>query len=508
MSAIINTNIDSLNSQRQLTRSQGDLSTALQRLSSGLRINSAKDDAAGLAIADRFTSQIRGLDQARRNANDGISLAQTAEGSLSSMADMLQRVRELAVQSANETNSASDRAALQNEVANLTAELNRMAQTTQFNGRNLLDGTFTSAQFQVGANANQTITATSQNFLTSAYGSYRMGSLEEGDDTTHTTNGDLVKGSTTTNVITTFSATNTTRLTGTTFTVNGSLGSQAITYAATDTAKIVAGAVNAKSALTGVTATARTEIQMLSFTAAKSYSVAVTADNTTAVTVAFTVGASVNSDGLSAAVAAFNDVSSKTGVTARVDDGGTSIILTNAAGNNITLANAASGSTSFNLASYTGGGNATASGAVATGATALVQGQLTLDSDKTFNVSGATANDWFTAATGASQQQAVQYADVSNKDAANRTIALIDGALQNVATQRARYGALQNRFESTVKSLMTASENMSASRSRIQDADFAAETANLTRAQILQQAGIAMLSQANALPQQVLSLLK
>jgi len=508
MSAIINTNIDSLNSQRQLTRSQGDLSTALQRLSSGLRINSAKDDAAGLAIADRFTSQIRGLDQARRNANDGISLAQTAEGSLSSMADMLQRVRELAVQSANETNSASDRAALQNEVSNLTAELNRMAQTTQFNGRNLLDGTFTSAQFQVGANANQTITATSQNFLTSAYGSYRMGSLEEGDDTTHTTNGDLVKGSTTTNVITTFSATNTTRLTGTSFTVNGSLGSQAITYAATDTAKIVAGAVNAKSALTGVTATARTEIQMLSFTAANSYSVAVSGDNTTAVTVAFTVGASVNSDGLSAAVAAFNDVSSKTGVTARVDDGGTSIILTNAAGNNITLANAASGSTSFNLASYTGGGNATGSAAVATGATALVQGQLTLDSDKTFNVSGATTNDWFTGTTGASQQQAVQYADVSNKDAANRTIALIDGALQNVATQRARYGALQNRFESTVKSLMTASENMSASRSRIQDADFAAETANLTRAQILQQAGIAMLSQANALPQQVLSLLR
>ena len=168
MPQVINSNISSLNSQRNLDKSQGMLTTSLQRLSSGLRINSAKDDAAGLAIAARFTSQIRGLDQARRNANDGISLAQTAEGALGSMQDILQRIRELAVQSANETNSASDRAALQGEVSNLTSELNRLAQATQFNGRNLLDGSFTSAQFQVGANAGQTITATSGNFQTSA----------------------------------------------------------------------------------------------------------------------------------------------------------------------------------------------------------------------------------------------------------------------------------------------------------------------------------------------------
>jgi flagellin len=515
MAAIINTNVNSLNSQRQLTRSQGDLSTALQRLSSGLRINSAKDDAAGLAISDRFTSQIRGLDQARRNANDGISLAQTAEGSLSSMGDMLQRIRELAVQSANATNSASDRAALQNEVSNLTAELNRTAQTTQFNGRNLLDGSFTFAQFQVGANANQTITATSQNFQTSAYGSYRMGALVQAADTTNVNAGDLVKGSTGTNVTTTFNTTSfATGRTGTTFDVNGALGSSTITYVAGDSAKTVAGLVNAKQAETGVTATAITEIRSLSWTANSSYSISVTSDNATAVKVAFTTGSAINADGLSSAVNAFNDVSSKTGVTARVNTAGTEILLTNSSGNNITLANAASGSTSFNLASTSGANGATASGAIATGATGYVSGQLGLDSDKTFNVSGATVGNttngvsWFSAATGASQQQTVQYADVSNVDAANRTIALIDGALQNVATQRARYGALQNRFESTVKSLMTASENMSASRSRIQDADFAAETANLTRAQILQQAGIAMLSQANALPNQVLSLLK
>jgi flagellin len=509
MPQIINTNLSSLNAQRSLNSSQSSLATSMQRLSSGLRVNSAKDDAAGLAIADRFTSQIRGLDQARRNANDGISLAQTAEGALSASSDILQRVRELAVQSANATNSASDRAALQQEVSNLTAELDRISVTTQFNGRNLLDGTFTFAQFQVGANANQTITATSQNFRTSAYGSYRMGSLTQGDDTTNVNKGDLVKGSTETTTTTTFNTTSyATGRAGTTFTLNGALGSSAITYTAGDSAKTVAGLINAKSSETGVTATATTEIRALSWTANASYSVNVTSDNSTAITVAFTVGATVNADGLSAAVNAFNDVSSKTGVTARVNDGGTEIILTNAAGNNIALANAASGSTSFNLASTSGANGASASAAVATGSTAYVSGQLALDSDKAFNVSGATASSWFSAATGAASQQTVQYADVSNVDAANRTIALIDGALQNVASQRARYGALQNRFETTVKSLMTASENMSASRSRIQDADFAQETANLTRAQILQQAGIAMLSQANALPQQVLSLLR
>jgi flagellin len=511
MPQIINTNVASLNSQRQLDKSGLGLSQALQRLSSGLRINSAKDDAAGLAISERFSSQIRGLDQARRNANDGVSMAQTAEGALSSMSDMLQRVRELAVQSANETNSASDRASLQQEVANLTAELDRLSVTTQFNGRNLLDGTFTYAQFQVGANANQTITATAQNFRTSAYGSYRIGSQAENSADTEFPRGDLVKGSTegavTSTVNTTSFATN---ITGTSFTINGSLGTATITSAATgDSAKNVASLVNAKTTQTGVTATALTEMRMTTFTGGNSYSLDVRSDNTTAVKVAFTVGAgTVTSDTLSAAVNAFNDVSSKTGVTARVNDAGNEIILTNASGNDIRLDNAASGSNTITLQSYAGANGGSGATTVAAAASAYITGQLTLDSDKTFNISGATAGDWFSAANSASQLQATQYADVSNKDAANRTIALIDGALQNVASQRARYGALQNRFETTIQSLATSSENMSASRSRIRDADFAAETANLTRVQILQQAGIAMLAQANALPQQVLSLLK
>ena len=193
MSSTINTNINSLTAQRNLGQTTNALSTSIQRLSSGLRINSAKDDAAGLGISQRFTSQIRGLNQAVRNANDGISLAQTAEGALGSAGTILQRVRELAVQSANATNSASDRAALNAEVGQLTAELDRIAKTTQFNGTNLLDGSFGSAIFQVGANANQTITATSANFSTNKYGNNRIGSVVAA---TAGSVGDLVTGST------------------------------------------------------------------------------------------------------------------------------------------------------------------------------------------------------------------------------------------------------------------------------------------------------------------------
>ena len=174
MPQVINTNIMSLNSQRNLNTSQDALQTSLQRLSSGLRINSAKDDAAGLAISERFTSQIRGLNQAVRNANDGISLSQTAEGALSESGNILQRIRELAVQSANATNSASDRQALQSEVGQLVSELDRIASSTEFNGQKLLDGTFGTAIYQVGANANQTIQATTANFRTNNFGNYRI----------------------------------------------------------------------------------------------------------------------------------------------------------------------------------------------------------------------------------------------------------------------------------------------------------------------------------------------
>jgi len=515
MAQIINTNIQSLNAQRNLSTSQSSLSTSLQRLSSGLRINSAKDDAAGLAISERFTAQIRGLDQARRNANDGISLAHTAEGALSSAQDILQRIRELSVQSANETNSASDRAALQSEVSNLTSELNRIAQTTQFNGRSLLDGAFTYAQFQVGANAGQTITATSGNFQTNAYGNYRVGALAA---TATSNDGTLTFGSTAGANIAYGTTGGASRIAGGTLTVNGSLGSKAITYAASSSAKDAAAKINAETASTGVSASAKTEVLLDTFVVSSNFSIAIASDNATTQpkTITFTTGAVANADGLAAAVNAFNEVSSTTGVSARLNSAANGIVLSNSAGNDVKVINQSAVANTFNVKDRTG---ANATGAVAGAAgvgvfgtdDVVITGELTLDSEKSFNVidSAAGGTGFFANAAGdAAVLQKVSEFDVSNVAAANRTIAIADGALSAVATQRARYGALQSRFETTIQSLQTTSENLSASRSRIRDADFAQETSNLTRAQILQQAGVAMLAQANALPNQVLTLLR
>ncbi|MGE5468375.1 MAG: flagellin [Ignavibacteria bacterium] len=495
MSLYINTNVQSLNAQRNLTTSQSALSTSLQRLSSGLRINSAKDDAAGLAIASRFTSQINGLDQAQRNSNDGISLAQTAEGSLQSAGDILQRIRQLAVQSANATNSASDRQALNQEVSQLASELDRISTTTEFNGTKLLDGTFTSAQFQVGANANQTINMTSANFRTTAYGNYRIGATAA---TTVGGTGDLVMGSTSNFSIATSGAA-ASRVVGGTITINGAYGSATTAaLAGGASAKDAAAAINGLTGQTGVTATAVTKADT-TFGATGSYSVNVTSDNTTAITVAFTLSATSGSDALSAAVSAFNDVSSKTGVTAAVMSDGSGITLTNASGNNITLANGASSAGTITSAG---------SPATAAGSSLVVTGQLDLDSDKSFNVTAANNTDFFNNTAANAGLQSASNVDVSSVDAANRTLAIVDSALSAINGQRAKFGALQSRFTTTVQNLQTTSENLSSSRSRIQDADFATETASLSRSQVLQQAGMAMLAQANALPQQVLTLLK
>jgi flagellin len=494
MSSVINTNVSSLNSQRNLTTSASSLATSLERLSSGLRINSAKDDAAGLAISERFSSQIRGIDQATRNANDGISLAQTGEGSLASAGDILQRIRELAVQSANASNSASDRAALQGEVSQLASELDRIASTTAFNGQKLLNGS-NSNTFQVGANAGETITATTTNFRTDNYGSYRVGSKAA----TATSNlGDLTIGSTAGAKISAAAATHIT--TTSTITIDGALGSASVVIAsATSSAKAAAALVNAKSADTGVTASAKTEFDLTAFAVSTSYSLNITSNNTTAaVAVSFTAGTTINADGLSGAVNAINDATSKTGVTAKVNSAGTGVTLSNASGEDITITiNSGTGGLTI-------GGTATA-----TAASAVGTGELVFDSDKSFALTSSTNAGFLLATTATSSQlQKVSLVDVGNVDAANRTIALVDGALQAVNGQRAKFGALQSRFESTIANLRVTSENLSASRSRIRDTDFAAETANLTRAQILQQAGTAMLAQANALPQQVLSLLK
>ncbi|MBM70514.1 MAG: flagellin [Haliea sp.] len=472
MPQIINTNIPSLTAQRNLNSSQNDVATSLQRLSSGLRINSAKDDAAGLAISERFTAQIRGLNQAARNANDGISLAQTAEGALAEVTNNLQRIRELSVQSANATNSASDRQALQAEVTQLVAEIDRVASQTNFNGVKLLDGTFSSQVFQVGANAGETISVDS---ITSA----RSSDL-----------GQFQGFQLSAQAITSPSATGAT--TAQTVVIDGN--STSLGTIASD-AKALANALNASGL--GFTATANETVKA----AGVSGSAPTAAGNSTVdingltITIAGTTDLVTNRAN---AVTAINAQSAVTGVTAT--DTGAGVELRAADGRNIDVANfAAGGATGAGLDSY------------GLGAAGVSAGTLDITYVAPAGTTGAvtfTGGLSASSATIGSTGTAISAVDISTVSGSNSALLAVDAALTAINGSRADLGAIQNRFESVVTSLQTTSENLDASRSRIRDADFAQETANLARAQILQQAGISVLAQANAQPQNVLALLQ
>jgi len=717
MAQVINTNIASLNSQRNLNSSQAALSTALQRLSSGLRINSAKDDAAGLAISDRMTSQIRGLNQATRNANDGVSLAQTAEGGLAEVSNNLQRIRELAVQSANATNTSSDRTSLNAEVVQLMAEIQRVATTAQFNGQNILDGTFSAAQFQVGANANQTIIASTGNAQTSAIGSYQVTSNSisavsgsaltagqltlNGVDVGASTSGSAEAIAAAINSVGT--RTGVTASASTTVTssvsnpilrnqslqsgdlvINGvSIGAVSGSSNVATQGANVAAAINAVQNQTGVTATANAGTGALTLTsntgktidittnaavtadgatrienatglevasAAKTFgnsvitiangarqvvthtstAVANSSDTLTVAGVTFTYSAAANSatniqinngsadlqaanvraalamnstvtnaftitgattdailtaksnvlstaysNGLASAGATANgggwaqgtagagvaigdtlkvggltyeftahnatgvatagniQVKLGTGGAAAADDDiltatnlASAISAQQAAGNGtVGFTSRASGAVTVTNTLYgsygvvaaptepvsLGTANAVASvdtqGTSGVYAASSTKGTLALNSGSSFSIGGTSPS---AAGLGSASValSAINAVDISTLAGANNAISLIDGALSQVSTIRGTMGALQNRFISVAASLTASSENLSAARSRIQDADFAVETANLTRAQILQQAGVAMLAQANALPNQVLTLLR
>jgi flagellin len=493
MAAIINTNAASLNAQRNLNSSQGALATSLQRLSSGLRINSAKDDAAGLAIAERFTSQIKGLNQAVRNANDGISLAQTAEGGLGTAGDLLQRMRELSVQSANGTNSASDRASLQQEVSQLQQELNRVATTTQFNGQNVLDGSLSATQFQVGANANQTINVGIASAKASDIGNFSLGSTGT--------------SSTATAASTTVGANG---ISAQTLTIAGNGQAPTVTVGVGNSAKAVADLVNTKTSLTGVSATSQTEATLggLASTAGT-----VTFDLTGAgnkVTVTATIN---NGSDLSALSAAINSQTSATGISA-VSNGST-VTLKNKDGYDIKVSDfVSSGGSTMTLQGNDPFTDAAAGAAqTLTGAgndSSTVGGQVKFSSSGgyTLTTTDATGGLFTSTAGQASALTQVSAIDISTVSGANNALNTIDAALTSINNSRAQLGAIQNRFASTISNLSTTSENLSSARSRIQDADFAAETANLTRGQILQQAGTAMLAQANSLPNGVLALLR
>ncbi|HFK2946102.1 TPA: flagellin [Stenotrophomonas maltophilia] len=386
MAQVINTNTMSLNAQRNLSTSGSSLATTIQRLSSGSRINSAKDDAAGLAISERFGTQIRGTDVAIRNANDGISLAQVAEGSLTEIGNNLQRIRELAVQSSNATNSASDRKALQAEVTQLKSEIDRVAKQSEFNGTKLLDGSFTSQLFQVGANAGQSI------------------AIDKVIDATVSKLG------------------------------TSSYAGGALTP--------VAAALTADSDLTGTIKVGGKDFKLD--------------------TVALKKDATADEQN-QAIITAVNAKIGETGVLAVMDKTAGKINLTQV---------------------KDGVAMATGDIDVKIGATAVA----------------------FTAGTASTEH--ISEVDVSTLAGAQKALSTIDNALGSINSTRADLGAIQNRFTSVVANLQTSSENMSASRSRIKDTDFAKETAELTRTQILQQAGTAMLAQANQVPQGVLSLLR
>ena len=403
MASVINTNVASLNAQRNLVNSQSALSTSIQRLSSGLRINSAKDDSAGLAISERFSSQIRGLNQAARNANDAISLTQTAEGAMSQISDNLQRVRELAVQSANATNSTTDREAMQKEVTALLSEIDRVASQTDFNGTKLLDGTYSGQQMQIGANAGQTIGIS--------------GILNAKKD----------------------------NLGGTMF-ASGDITATKLTVAQDGGAgdfKFAAGTITDFS----ITANGKT----VDFKGVK-YEAGQASTATAAET------ASIVNQG-KAIAAAINEKSSDLGISASVDS----------ATGKVTLSS-------------------------------FMEGKV---GDKITGTS-LTVNSTALAAT---DNKFISNINIESFSGSQQAIQIADNALKAVNDARADMGAIQNRFSSVISNLQSSTENLSASQSRIRDTDYASETAKLTRGQILQQAGTAMLAQANSLPNSVLSLL-
>lgn len=488
MAQVINTNVSSLNAQRQLNRSQTGMQTSMERLSSGLRINSAKDDSAGLAISDRMTSQVRGLNQAVRNANDGISLSQTAEGALQESGNILQRMRELAVQSANDTNSGADRANIQKETNQLKVELERIAQTTSFNGKKLLNGDFSSANFHVGANANQAISVSIGSTSTKDFGVSEV----------------LTSGA-----INNAVAADTNLNTSTTLTMKGSLGNATANFTAGDSAAKVAAAVNSKTGETGVKADAITYAKLSGATVSGAVSFDLQGSNSTAIT----VSANLDFENYSELSNSINAVSGQTGITAELADDKKSITLTHSTGEDIKISTVDSvAGVDLGLTGLASDGETAAGAAVAipdTTAAATVGGNVSFYSPKGFTVGGSdTTIVAVDTAPAAATLKSVDTIDLSSQSGANSALNIIDGALSYVSDIRGDLGATQNRLGSTISNLENISQNVSAARSRIQDADFAQESASMARNQILQQAGISMLAQANASSQSVLSLLQ
>jgi flagellin len=595
MAISVNTNVPSLTAQRNLSKTSDQQNTSLQRLSSGYRINSARDDAAGLAITDRMTSQVRGLNQAIRNANDGISLSQTAEGALQETTAIMQRMRELAIQSANDTNSPTDRASLQDEVNQLQSEINRIAETTQFNNTNLLDGSFGVAKFHVGALANQVIniaTGDARGSALGAFQSYIGGAAEIGSPNYY--KGDMLQ-------------------------MNGAKGSAIIEISEKASAKEAASRINYVNGDTGVNATARTLLTVSGIEANNDYKLEISADGYTG-----TVSASVGKSGsLQDMVDSINDQSNRTGVVATMNYNKDKINLVDHDGDTIEIRRTDKSLTKWTIdvghsnedvvelaqlkdsledrkvysrdADDEGNetkGHMTVSDidgddiqlyygdrildrsnnsvlsvsgkaqywavdsqnrivyenpvekgeylvegqiyedeegddvpfkpnensvGIAVGETreefnvVSIRGSVLLEGSKNFSVNANGIGDdiinKFDISTQSSMIESINDVNITTQEGSNRAISVLDMGIKKVDEMRSSLGAYQNRFTATISNLSNVSENIAASRSRIIDSDFAKETTDLTKYQILQQAGIAMLSQANQLPESALSLI-
>ena len=525
MALTVNSNPASINAQNKLGMASGGLKTSMERLASGLRINSAKDDAAGLQISNRLTSQINGLNVAVRNANDGISMAQTAEGALQESTNILQRMRDLSVQASNATNTTVDRKALQEEVVQLKSELNRIAETTTFGGQNLLNGSFGSQNFQVGADANQTIGLAINSAQTDDLGSARTNidagsangvAFAAADVAAAETAGAYTAGN---------------------ITLNGTSGTDvAVAVAAGDSAADIQSKINAEFNATGVRADAKTTAYIDSFVGGEvsaagvgdgiSFKLGTSLDTAgtaigDAVTISFTSSGDAASD-LQTLANKINENAAVTGISAKFTSNvpstasGAGLVLTSESGDTIRMSdytddNASGGGTasSFNIegADYDGTAQGTADAVTSGGDdAALVKGTIQLDSTIGFSVN--TANATFGA--GALQQSSeisVDTVNLTTAQGAQDAISVIDGALAKIDRNRSTLGAVQNRLSSTVNNLSSIAENSTSARSQIRDTDFTIETANLTKNQILQQAGTSILAQANQLPQAALSLL-
>ena len=493
----VNTNMGAVVSAANMAKFGRELDTSIERLSSGLRINSAKDDAAGMAIVSKMEAQVRGVTQAIRNATDSQKLIDTSEGAHVETLNILQRMREVAVQSANDTNQAIDRAFLNSEVTQLVAEIDRIANQTTWNGEKILDGNFTSKQFQLGANEGEKVTYSIDSAKSAAIGNYQV-----------TGTAYAVQDSTSTSTVA-----------SDTLTVSGYIGSSSVTVAAASTAEETAALVNAKTADTGVSATAETNVKLSGLVSAGTLTFTLGNGDATA-----SVSAQISDKSdLRALRDAINAVAGTTGINAVMDSSSdAAVILTHSTGADISILNflntATAGDITFQAlttALATVGDAVTVTGTTTATNDAVAVGQVDFDSHKAFSVTStdaatgsATEGFFGTTASNTASLDAVSAISIGSATGAQSAITVIDGAINKINQSRSNLGAISNRLDSTISNLTNVATNVEGSMSNIKDADFSVETSKLTRAQILTQAATSMLAQANTSKQSILALLQ